>query len=346
MLFLKATPAQEPLPAELQERIVALLPLRDLKALCAHPRMIPTLRVHLKQRVIETLDSFRLKGQETLDMMSASRTVLSGSAALEIVSPGSCEPNNLNFYCPVGSAHHALSAILATKGFVETPMSLKTLMSERSPFNKFEVNNGVKRLYRLVHLPTKKTIILAESISASPLAPILFFHSTLMMNYVTGTTAISLYPDLTYERKGFLNYAVNFAKIHRPDVLDRWTGVGMSIWSDCHDLHDGHPSMSPTARKGMCQWAYRQINDDWADRMAFQRSPRLQLGPVLAWRLGHRYRTKKDVMHHKTSVHLVHEEWFKLCMYKKAVEWVRYYVPLVKETGLIDQALWKRSFPN
>ncbi|KAF5314144.1 hypothetical protein D9611_006993 [Ephemerocybe angulata] len=201
MLFLKATPAQDPLPAELQERIVALLPLRDLKALCAHPRMIPTIRVHLKQRVIETLDSFRLKGQETLDMMSTSRTVLSGSAALEIVSPGSCEPNNLNFYCPVGSAHHALSAILTTKGFVETPMSLKTLMSERSPFNKFEVNNGVKRLYRLVHLPTKKTIIVAESISASPLAPILFFHSTLLMNYVTGTSAISLYPELTYERK-------------------------------------------------------------------------------------------------------------------------------------------------
>ncbi|KAF6742991.1 hypothetical protein DFP72DRAFT_769247, partial [Ephemerocybe angulata] len=135
-------------------------------------------------------------------MMTETGTVLSGSAALEIVAPGSCEPRDLNFYCPVGTASQVISSLLENEGFAEVPTSLQAILAERTPFSKFEVNNGIKRLTKMVHQSSSRTVTVAESISASPVAPILFFHSTLLMNCVTGTGVMSLYPDLTYEHTG------------------------------------------------------------------------------------------------------------------------------------------------
>ncbi|KAF6747811.1 hypothetical protein DFP72DRAFT_918342 [Ephemerocybe angulata] len=345
-LFLRADPKSYPLPVELQERIYRYLPLRDLISLSAIPNLKDDMEKHLEARILRLLVSFRLKGKDTLDMMRSTGTVVSGSAALEIVSPGSCEPRDLNLYCPAGSAQGAIRMILGLDGFVESPYPLKTLLAERTPFSRFEVNNGIKRLYRFVHLPSSKVVTLAESISTSSVAPVLFFHSTLLMNYVSGSGVVSFYPELTYDNLGLLNYSQHFDELHKPGVLDRWEHVGMDICHDCRDWHQDHPSLSPSARRGMCQWAYRQTNDEWTDRMDFRTGQRKRLGPILAWRLGHVYKGRKDVMYHKTSVHLVHEEWFKLCLYKTAVEWVRYYAPIDSATGEIDSANWKRSFPQ
>ncbi|KAF6750730.1 hypothetical protein DFP72DRAFT_851531 [Ephemerocybe angulata] len=346
LLFLRANLSCYPLPVELQERIIRLLPLRDLNALRAIPRLNDDMKTHLKARIIRLFVSYGLDGQKSLDMMFSTGTIISGSAALAIVAPGSCEPRDLNLYCAAGAAHGAIKLILGTKGFVETPSPLKALMTERTPFSKFEVNNGIKRIYRFVHVPSSKVVTLSESISTSTLAPILFFHTTLLMNYVSGSGATAFYPELTYRCAGLLNYSQEFEKIHKPDVLNHWKQLGMEICDDCEEWHQDHPSVSPNVRRGMCQWAYRQTNDQWTERMNFRTGTRVKLGPTLAWRLGHRYRGRKEVMHHKTSVHLVHEDWFKMCLYKAAVEWVRYYAPIDKATGAIDSANWKRSFPQ
>ncbi|KAF6756112.1 hypothetical protein DFP72DRAFT_1117584, partial [Ephemerocybe angulata] len=182
--------------------IVRLLTLGDLLKLSAIPRIQHSVRKHLKGRVSRTLVSFRLREQDTLNRMIETGTVLSGSAALEIVSPGTCKPRDLNFYCPSGAAQRFISLILETEGFVEENKPFKVLMAERTPFSRFEVNNGVKRLYRLVHLSSKMVVNVVESVSASPIAPLLFFHSTLLMNYVSGDSVVSLYPSLTYEGTG------------------------------------------------------------------------------------------------------------------------------------------------
>ncbi|KAF6750743.1 hypothetical protein DFP72DRAFT_781038, partial [Ephemerocybe angulata] len=130
-------------------------------------------------------------------MMEKTGTVISGSVALEVTNPGSCTAEDLNFYCPLGATPAAIDSICQQTGFVLDHERESTMLAGRTPFSKLNVNNGVKHVLRFTHQVTKKRITLIESLSPSPLVPILFFHLTILMNYISGREAVAFYPELT-----------------------------------------------------------------------------------------------------------------------------------------------------
>ncbi|KAF6744349.1 hypothetical protein DFP72DRAFT_82571 [Ephemerocybe angulata] len=188
----------EPIPTDIQELILGILPLTSLRVLGNLPRMRDVIRRHLKERVERVLKAFLKDDVDNcLAMMRLTGTVLSGSAALKVVLPDSGPPGDLNFYCPIHKAREAANYFARAAGFARLRLPTITIAVQRTPFNNLDVNNGVRKIYRFKSVYTGQTITLSESISASPPVPIFFFHTSFLMNCVSGRGVICFYPELT-----------------------------------------------------------------------------------------------------------------------------------------------------
>ncbi|KAF6742980.1 hypothetical protein DFP72DRAFT_768941, partial [Ephemerocybe angulata] len=135
-------------------------------------------------------------------MMDQTGTVISGSAALGIVVPGSCVANDLNFYCPLGSTAHATELITQSGEYTAELERTMTIAAQRTPFSKLNVNSGVRRVLKFRNTSNGRRITLTESLSPSPLVPLFCFHLTSLMNCVTGRGAMSFYPEMTEKYTG------------------------------------------------------------------------------------------------------------------------------------------------
>ncbi|KAF6747810.1 hypothetical protein DFP72DRAFT_1147103, partial [Ephemerocybe angulata] len=187
----------EPIPSDIQDLILHYLPLSSLLALSKLPKMRPVVQKHLRLRVINLLRCFTPSPDLCLRMMRQTGTVISGSSALSVVAPGVCSPHDLNLYCPKGSARSAMQHLLALPGVRRESFPARMFGAERTHFSKLDVNCGIRKMYRFFHEETNKTITLFESIDSSPLVPILFFHSSVLMNYVDAREVVSFYSSLT-----------------------------------------------------------------------------------------------------------------------------------------------------
>ncbi|KAF6744363.1 hypothetical protein DFP72DRAFT_857664 [Ephemerocybe angulata] len=327
--------------------VLEYLPLRSLGYLATLPYMDHIVRDHLRRRIESTIAASGLHVQNTLSMMEQSGTVISGSAALEIAAPGLCSPNDLNLYCPLESYSDAIDLITQTDGYIAEQERTTTVAARRTPFSKLNVNNGVRRMWKFRHISTGRRITLTESLSPSPLAPIFFFHLTSLMNCVTGRGAVSFYPEMSekYTVQALINRSKNFETIHRPLEVSKWTDRGTTIIPDCADTHPGHPSSVTRERRGMCQWSYRHTKDPWTTYLAFKK-PELEcdIGPALAWRLGHLFKARGQIKIYAPTVHLLHEEWH-LRTFRLLEIWIEYAAPLDGDTSVIAPEAWRRSFP-
>ncbi|KAJ3531477.1 hypothetical protein NMY22_g8136 [Coprinellus aureogranulatus] len=64
---------------------------------------------------------------------------------------------------------------------------------------------GIKTVFTLTHQVNGKKLNIIQSASSSPLVPIAFFHSTLVMNFVHADGLVCAYPDLTFNNIGLLS---------------------------------------------------------------------------------------------------------------------------------------------
>ncbi|KAF6747823.1 hypothetical protein DFP72DRAFT_854021 [Ephemerocybe angulata] len=327
-----------PFPLEMVDQVLQYLPLQPLSVLANLRDMEAVVKEHLERRITNTISSFSLHAKKTLNMMEETGTVLSGSAALEITSPGSCVPEDLNFYSPSGAAEATVEQILLTSGFALIQEPETAILTERTPFSKLNVNNGVKRVFRLSHRTTGKRVTVIESLSPSPLVPIFFFHLTTLMNCVTGRGAISFYPDLTETYTAMMNPRRNFAVVHKPMELVKWQGRGTAIVRDCDEFHPSRPNSATHGKRGMCQRAFRHSQDGWS------LSTDSKLGPTIAWRLGHKSKDQSQAGLHDPVVHLLHEEWH-LRTHRLLEIWVEYLAPMDEITHRLSPKTWRQSFP-
>ncbi|KAF6745504.1 hypothetical protein DFP72DRAFT_824415 [Ephemerocybe angulata] len=181
---------------------MSYLTLRDLRALHEVASLGGAIREHLRLRVTKLLMSFELVGPDTLEVMKSSDTVVSGSAALELVVPGTCVPNDLNMYCPAGRSSEMITHLLLHQYVPvgNTPSVHEPTQGQSD--HHYRVHNGVRRLFRFSHLKRPLTLTLIESVSESSLLPIFFFHSTYVMNYCSSSEITCLYPEMTHNAKG------------------------------------------------------------------------------------------------------------------------------------------------
>lgn len=170
--------------------------MSTLRRLRRKPSSKAAVDAELSRRFTACLSNARLDHDATIGMMKATNTILSGSAALEMVMPGTCVPGDLDFYCPVHQAP-TVAAFFNGQGYECLPPP----NGVRAGYGCLSLGLSLVLSMRHRDDPTKKVNVV-QSLTPSPLAPVLFFHSTPVMNFVTWEGYGVLYPGLTFAKKG------------------------------------------------------------------------------------------------------------------------------------------------
>ncbi|KAF6747329.1 hypothetical protein DFP72DRAFT_1149371 [Ephemerocybe angulata] len=233
----------ERMPHDLQRETTKDMDLRDLAAITS---LVPDLaRDTIHSRLTTVLASQPLDAEGFLDKMAETNTVLSGSGALEIILPGTCTPGDLDFYCPRDEGR-ALAFYLEENGFKKYDFEGTSIERRRKEgeddHEPYDNRNGIKSVIRLRHATHKSKIHIIESVSLSPLVPLFFFHSTVVMNFVSATAAVCFYPELTFHRQGLLNFSWSGADLKNRTAVQKYEERGFQILEYCTELH-GHAGL-------------------------------------------------------------------------------------------------------
>ncbi|KAF5313711.1 hypothetical protein D9611_010239 [Ephemerocybe angulata] len=234
--------------------------------------------------------------------------------------------------------------LLALPGVRRESFPARMFGAERTHFSKLDVNCGIRKMYRFFHEETNKTITLFESIDSSPLVPILFFHSSVLMNYVDAREVVSFYSSLTEDSIGLANDHPRFDLIHKPGLRSKWLARGVETGADCSTLHSVHAAGTSGINVATCQRAYRRTDDLWMTRLAFEGGTRRTVKPVLSWQLGRRAVAHGREGLQPGTVHASDDNWH-MRTFKREGLWVEYYAPLDPTTGEVVGAWWRRCFP-
>ncbi|PPQ65632.1 hypothetical protein CVT26_000574 [Gymnopilus dilepis] len=124
--------------------------------------------------------------------MDRSDCIISGSAALFIFHPTTFIPNDIDFYLPIANAIHFEYALFR-RGFTEIVDN-----SSRVPYR----GDSIVTVVRLRKPGMSRTINVITTRDLNPLAAVVEFHSTLVMNAVMADGVVSLYPLLTLAGRG------------------------------------------------------------------------------------------------------------------------------------------------
>lgn len=110
--------------------------------------------------------------------------------------PGSCIPGNWDFYSPRKNLAQVLAFFIDTQGYL-----LDNKDTKRRQYGKH--NHGLRSVYFLHHSENPEVKLnVIQSSTESPHAPLCFFHSTPVMNFVSGTGLGMMYPALTTQHEG------------------------------------------------------------------------------------------------------------------------------------------------
>ncbi|KAJ7029814.1 hypothetical protein C8F04DRAFT_962484 [Mycena alexandri] len=131
-----------------------------------------------------------------MDLLRSTRGVLSGSAALLMVTNLSFAPGDLDFYMPASQEQTSLAMAGKRLGFTLRRSSART----------YENNMDIKRVHELVKGQKKMNIIVTKGENA--VAAIFQFHTTVVMNMLTAAGLYCAYPDLTLKSWGVANLTV------------------------------------------------------------------------------------------------------------------------------------------
>lgn len=345
-------PKDDLCPGDIEETILSYLPLQDLQAMSLVSPGSPVVVGHLRGRVTRLLAALGLDPIQILDIMRETGAIISGSFALEIVNPGSCTPRDLNLYCGLGKGERVGALLGALQGIEFVPAPVEVNLSERRRFETLDLNNGVLRIRRFLHRMSSTSITLTESISRSALAPIFFFHNTVLMNCVTGHEVICFYPQLTRDYVGLQNLRSVRSGTHDPEWVQRWDCLGYSVASNCGEQHQDHVYWSAQPSHGSCHHEYRNTSDALSARVAFTYDAPISDDsvPVLCWRLGFDLQGYNVTLQNSPAVFLFTADWSSERMKREAardgaVIWNTYTAPLLADKLTIDPRLWKRCFP-
>ncbi|KAF5311405.1 hypothetical protein D9611_011594 [Ephemerocybe angulata] len=343
-------PKEDMCPGDLRGHILAYLPLPDLISLSNVSSGEGEIKEHLRSRVCRALAKVGVDPESLLNVMRKTGAVISGSTALEVVVPGSCTPNDINLYCPQGKAVETSDLLLEDDAYEKIRSPEGARLSERIRVETFDLNNGVSQILRFKH-KSGASLNLMESLSHSPLAPIFFFHNTILMNCITSDEVISFYPLSTSSLTGLKNNRSARPSTHSPEKLKKWETWGFNIFTSCDADHANHVFWNPTPKHGFCHFEYRSTNDRHCARMTFSsvHGPKLT-GPNLCWRLGFDTRQGNTTTRNSPVVVISTTGWPKDCATKATAQsgniiWHTYTAPLLSDAESIDPCLWKRSFP-
>lgn len=165
-------------------------------------------------RVIRLIEYFQLDPPSFFGLLTRTKSVISGSAALLVFCPGLFVPGDLDVYCNDKQLEEVLDFFRTFTEYrepEEKPVA-DELARDADYANWVNTESHLSKVLKLScpppagseHMGARMVNIIAvrriQTISA-----ISHFHSTPVMNIITGTGAICVYPELTFRMRGIIN---------------------------------------------------------------------------------------------------------------------------------------------
>ncbi|EIW80030.1 hypothetical protein CONPUDRAFT_155405 [Coniophora puteana RWD-64-598 SS2] len=154
---------------------------------------------YLRHRVLAAISPYVGNARRFLLRMENVDGVISGSVALNLLFPQTATQftsKDLDVYVPA-SAEYALDAFLRNAGYKEVGMNMGT---------SYDIPSGaIGTVHSYINTIKKRLVDVVVAKGEDARVPVLYFHSTPVMNYVTATALFSAYPHMTLARQGLFN---------------------------------------------------------------------------------------------------------------------------------------------
>ncbi|KAJ3515329.1 hypothetical protein NMY22_g14482 [Coprinellus aureogranulatus] len=281
-------------PTELFRELLYHFTVRELCILARLPAFAFDAQNELKSRLGCLMDHWALDVDSTLSMFEKTGAIMSGSGVLYVCVPGKWWPGDLDFYCERGTLQDVLQ-FFETQGYKRDSDSISPEEAHGAgvPRDENYCMDLLHSVLTLTHRQRGTKINLVESSLPSSEAPVLVFHSTQVMNFITAKGVVCLYPEWTTKMKGIVCHPAGRVRWKENEakeelVLTKYRKRGYEMTENCADLHvEGARVCS------VCTPLWTGINDE-AKSMVFE-------GTGLAAPLRRRYMWRLGGYHH--SVH-------------------------------------------
>ncbi|KAH6911640.1 hypothetical protein BKA70DRAFT_1099525, partial [Coprinopsis sp. MPI-PUGE-AT-0042] len=128
---------------------------------------------------------------------------------------------------------------------------------------------GIRRMFEVTNPTTGKTINIIESSLETPLAPLPFFHSSLVMNYIAFHGLVVLHPRTTVEGIGHKNRCLtSSSSIKTEEAWEKYTDRGFHLVDNAKELEifDRHVCKKSFA----CPSTRRHLEDEGVLHIPFR----------------------------------------------------------------------------
>ncbi|KAH6888878.1 hypothetical protein BKA70DRAFT_886565 [Coprinopsis sp. MPI-PUGE-AT-0042] len=224
------------LSQEIQDAVVDRLNLADLSSLSdVFPQLAHR---NLRDRVMRVLSRFGLQFEPTMEVMRRTDTRMAGSASNKVIDDGGWFNKDIDLYTPASSVPEVIE-YLQRCGYgeptVENPHAIP--VDPNSQFKPYERQGAVQQILALHHNKTGRKVNVMQSSTESSVAPIVAFHSTVVMNWISYDGVTCLYPALTLKRKGISNVLPSFKTAKKQAALRKYEDRGYTIYDSCTQLN-------------------------------------------------------------------------------------------------------------
>ncbi|KAG2145275.1 hypothetical protein DEU56DRAFT_754131 [Suillus clintonianus] len=278
------------LSAELQSNILEEMPLPDLITFAKTRRQNQDgIAYYMAMRRTKLFMRFVDDTNALIELLDRTGTVISGSSALSLVQPKrrAIVVRDLDVYTTEKFEDEVL------KHFVEKERYEKKLEVPRK--TEYE-STAITKIYKLQNGQKQVDVIVSDW--SCTLAPILEFHSTAVMNYITARSIVCLYPRWTAANKSMINprlYLQNKTHMRTVYVLMKYRKRGFDLSADAlyfgDHLCEGEKNTG--GKDGYCPHVIRSTVDD--EVISWNFGPTKMLGnttitcqdmPIMVWCLG------------------------------------------------------------
>ncbi|KAG2108802.1 hypothetical protein BD769DRAFT_1365826 [Suillus cothurnatus] len=175
-----------------------------------------------------------------INVLECTGSVISGSSAVNLILPKSEEfkIDNMDIYTTEKYAEVVIEYLKK-----EESHEVNKRFKQKTEYD----NNAIKRVVKLKNGKKKIDVMVTHWNCA--IIPILQFHSTLVMNCVTAHTIVSMYPDWTCARKGFVHpqmYLNDKSNTHTVEALMKYTHRGFKLFSEPFEIEQHECNSSAT----------------------------------------------------------------------------------------------------
>jgi hypothetical protein len=213
---------------------------------------------HIAKRRDKLFATFVHDVNAFISVLDRTGTIVSGSSALTLVQAeaGAIMMGDMDVYATEMFEEEVMKYFKEKEGY----LSIQDVVRK----NQYD-SSAISKIHKLMKGDKKIDLIITDWTSA--IAPILQFHSTAVMNYITAQSVVCLYPRWTSAKMSFINprlYLEGKTNLRTVEVLIKYIDRGFKISADPFRLgdHDCEEGEKGVKKIGYCPHKMRSTVDN------------------------------------------------------------------------------------